>query len=120
MATVWRMIDLGFIPFGLLYAATFIGGSEKFFLPCRILEAKSYNAAIRQGQFRPFESPEIIICSYQFAKSKAADVHALPLDLVVIDEAHRLRNVYPSPSKIWPFGFSFVVAHALSVNFAII
>jgi hypothetical protein len=27
--------------------------AEKFFLPCRILEAKSYNAAIRQGQFRP-------------------------------------------------------------------
>src|SRR5207253_5464261 len=28
--------------------------TEKFFLPCRILEAKSYNAAIKQGQFRPF------------------------------------------------------------------
>ncbi|WP_273179844.1 SNF2-related protein [Ferrovum myxofaciens] len=73
--------------------------SEKFFLPCRILEAKSYNAAIKQGQFRPFESSEIIICSYQFAKSKAADVHAMPWDLVVIDEAHRLRNVY-KPSNV--------------------
>ncbi|HMU63239.1 MAG TPA: SNF2-related protein [Nitrosomonas sp.] len=73
--------------------------NEKFFLPCYILEAKSYNAAIKQGQFRPFESPEIIICSYQFAKSKAADVHAIPWDLVVIDEAHRLRNVY-KPSNV--------------------
>jgi ERCC4-related helicase len=73
--------------------------TEKFFLPCRILEAKSYNAAIRQGQFRPFEASEIIICSYQFAKSKAADVHAMPWDLVVIDEAHRLRNVY-KPSNV--------------------
>ncbi|MBI5438462.1 MAG: DEAD/DEAH box helicase family protein, partial [Nitrosomonadales bacterium] len=73
--------------------------TEKFFLPCRILEAKPYNAAIRQGQFRPFESSEIIICSYQFAKSKAADVHAMPWDLVVIDEAHRLRNVY-KPSNV--------------------
>ena len=73
--------------------------TEKFFLPCRILEAKSYNAAIKQGQFRPFESTEIIICSYQFAKSKAADVHAMPWDLVVIDEAHRLRNVY-KPSNV--------------------
>ena len=68
--------------------------TEKFFLPCRIVEGKSYNAAIRQGQFRPMETPEIVICSYQFAKSKAADVHATPWDLVVIDEAHRLRNVY--------------------------
>ncbi len=73
--------------------------TEKFFLPCRILEAKSYNAAIRQGQFRPFEVPEIVICSYQFAKSKAGDVHAMPWDLVVIDEAHRLRNVY-KPSNV--------------------
>jgi adenine-specific DNA-methyltransferase len=73
--------------------------SEKFFLPCRILEAKSYNAAIRQGQLHPFESRDIVICSYHFAKSKASDVHALPWDLVVIDEAHRLRNVY-KPSNV--------------------
>ena len=74
--------------------------TEKFFLPCRLLEAKSYNAAIRQGQFRPFEAPEIVICSYQFAKGKAADVHAIPWDLVVIDEAHRLRNVYKPANVI--------------------
>src|SRR5437868_13887740 len=34
--------------------------TEKFFLPCRILETKSYNAAVRQGQFRPFESEDIV------------------------------------------------------------
>jgi adenine-specific DNA-methyltransferase len=74
--------------------------AEKFFLPCRILESKSYNAAIKQGQFRPFESPDIVICSYQFARSKAGDVHNLPWDLVVIDEAHRLRNVYKPANVI--------------------
>lgn len=74
--------------------------TEKFFLPCRILEARSYNESIRQGRFRPFELPEIVICSYQFAKSKAADVHAMPWDLVVIDEAHRLRNVYKTSNVI--------------------
>lgn len=74
--------------------------TEKFFLPCRILEAKSYNAAIRQGLFRPFETPDIVICSYHFARSKAVDVHALPWDLVVIDEAHRLRNVYKPANVI--------------------
>ncbi len=73
--------------------------TEKFFLPCRILESKSYNAAIKQGQFRPFEVPDMVICSYQFAKSKASDVHAIAWDLVVIDEAHRLRNVY-KPSNV--------------------
>ncbi len=73
--------------------------TEKFFLPCRLLESKSYNAAIKQGIFRPFEGEDIVICSYQFARNKAGDVHAIPWDLVVIDEAHRLRNVY-KPSNV--------------------
>lgn len=73
--------------------------AEKFFLPCQILEAKAYNDAIRRGNFRPFETDAIVICSYQFARAKAGDVHAMPWDLVVIDEAHRLRNVY-KPSNV--------------------
>lgn len=74
--------------------------SEKFFLPCLILETKSYNAAIKVGNFRPFDTREaIVICSYQFARNKAADVANTPWDLVVMDEAHRLRNVY-KPSNI--------------------
>jgi superfamily II DNA or RNA helicase len=75
--------------------------NEKFFLPCTILETKSYNAAIRMGSFSPFEPKDeaVVICSYQFARNKAADVHRTPWDLVVIDEAHRLRNVY-KPSNI--------------------
>src|SRR5450759_4283075 len=49
--------------------------SEKFFLPCRILETKSYNAEVKVGNFRPFETKDaIVICSYQFARNKAADV----------------------------------------------
>src|SRR5947209_11311738 len=74
--------------------------TEKFFLPCAILESRSYNAAVKKGRFRPFEETDtVVICSYQFARNKAADVHNLPWDLVVIDEAHRLRNVY-KPSNI--------------------
>ena len=76
--------------------------SEKFFLPCEILESKSYNAAIKKGNFRPFEMKEdaIVICSYQFAATKSPDVHHTDWDLVVIDEAHRLRNVYKPNNKI--------------------
>ncbi len=74
--------------------------SEKFFLPCAILETRSYNQAVKHGNFRPFEIKDtIIICSYQFARTKAADVHNTNWDLVVIDEAHRLRNVY-KPSNV--------------------
>ena len=76
--------------------------NEKFFLNCEILETKSYNTAIKKGNFRPFEMKEdaIVICSYQFAANKAADVHHTDWDLVVIDEAHRLRNVYKPNNKI--------------------
>src|SRR6476646_4361505 len=74
--------------------------TEKFFLPCSILETKSYNAAVKIGNFRPFEADSIIICSYQFARNKAADVANTPWDVVVIDEAHRLRNVYKPTNVI--------------------
>lgn len=74
--------------------------SEKFFLPCQIIETRSYNAAIKSGETSPFE-PEnaVVICSYQFARNKAEEVRRTMWDLVVIDEAHRLRNVY-KPSNI--------------------
>lgn len=68
---------------------------EKFFLPGTILESKSYNAAVKAGNLAPFEvDGQVVICSYHFARAKASDVQRVPWDLVVIDEAHRLRNVY--------------------------
>ena len=74
--------------------------NEKFFLPCAILETKSYNAAVKAGNFRPFETKDaVVICSYQFARNKAVDVANTAWDLVVMDEAHRLRNVY-KPSNV--------------------
>ncbi len=48
----------------------------------------------------PFEYREIILCSYQFARSKETYVKLIDWDLVVIDEAHRLRNVYKTSNKI--------------------
>ncbi len=72
---------------------------EKFFLPCRILETKSYNDLARKGEIHPFEGDDIVICSYQFARRKATEINQIRWDLVVIDEAHRLRNVY-KPSNV--------------------
>ncbi len=68
---------------------------EKFSLQGVILEARSYNAVRKQGRQNPFLMPSgPIICSYQFAKAKAKDIKEIAWDLVVLDEAHRLRNVY--------------------------
>ena len=73
---------------------------EKFFLPCRILETKSYNQAKRTGETNPFLANEIVLCSYQFARRKADDLKEIYWNLVVIDEAHRLRNVYKPTNVI--------------------
>lgn len=73
--------------------------SEKFFLPCLILESRSYNALAGNAENPFVQKDRVVICSYQFARSKAAELRDVPWDLVVIDEAHRLRNVY-KPSNI--------------------
>lgn len=73
---------------------------EKFFIPSYILEAKSFNQEIELGNLNPFNKDGIIICSYQFACTKSAYLRNTPWDLVVIDEAHRLRNVYKPNNRI--------------------
>ena len=74
---------------------------EKFLLPTMILESGSYTQAKKAGNPNPFEQKDrIVICSYQFLVAKATDVRQLAWDLVVIDEAHRLRNIYKPGNKI--------------------
>ena len=73
---------------------------DKFFLPSVILETKTFNEAIRAGNLNPFQQPKIIICSFQFARSKEPYLRMTPWNLVVIDEAHRLRNVYKPGNKV--------------------
>jgi superfamily II DNA/RNA helicase len=73
---------------------------EKFFLPSLILETKSYNQHLTQGNQNPFQQSEIVITSFQFARNKADRIREIAWDLVVIDEAHRLRNVYKPSNKI--------------------
>lgn len=77
--------------------------ADKFGLAASLLEAKSYRQAIKDGAVNPFDlagnGATVLICSYQFAAGKAKDVQSVPWDLVVIDEAHRLRNVYKPENK---------------------
>jgi superfamily II DNA or RNA helicase len=74
---------------------------DKFNLHGLILEARNYNAIRKQDRQNPFLlAAGPIICSYQFAKSKADDIKGIDWDLVVLDEAHRLRNVYKTSNVI--------------------
>ena len=72
---------------------------EKFGLQGIILETKSYNA-LKKEIGNPFRQDVPIICSYQFAKVKADDIKAIGWNLVVMDEAHRLCNVYKKGNVI--------------------
>ena len=75
--------------------------AEKFFISSVILESKSFRELSRKSPSSPFlQQNQVVICSYQFARAKAAELAAIPWDLVVIDEAHRLRNVYKKDNKI--------------------
>ena len=74
--------------------------AEKFFLPATILEARNYNKMKKDGARRPFEQKNLVICSFQFAARNAEELMVIPWDLVVIDEAHRLRNVYRPDNRI--------------------
>lgn len=68
---------------------------DKFSLPSVILDSKTHRDAVKGGQKRPFDNPSaIVITSYQYAASKHNELQRVAWDLVVIDEAHRLRNVY--------------------------
>ncbi|GLB59190.1 SNF2-related protein [Cytobacillus sp. NCCP-133] len=73
---------------------------EKFNLPSIILEAKSFNDYIRNGKGNPFIQDAIIITSFQFANRKRNELKLVPWDMAVIDEAHKLRNVYRHSNKL--------------------
>lgn len=64
---------------------------EKFFLDSFILEKKKGISLDHLS-----DGKQIYICSYQFASRQAEILSRTHWDLVVYDEAHKLRNVYKS------------------------
>ena len=74
--------------------------ADKFYLPSVILETRTFNEAVKRGNLNPFQQDAVIICSFQFARSKETYVRQSGWELVVIDEAHRLRNVYKQSNKV--------------------
>lgn len=67
---------------------------EKFNLPCQVLDARTWNVQRKAGVVEPFDQDVITIISYNFAARMAENLRLIPWDLVVIDEAHRLRNAH--------------------------
>lgn len=73
---------------------------EKFFIDSVILEAKSYKDEMKKGNTNPFEQNNaLVITSYQFAVSHEEEILMAGYNLAIIDEAHKLRNVYRKENK---------------------
>lgn len=73
---------------------------EKFNLPSQILDAQSLRK-LRHGQsFDALAGKQILIMSYQFAVRLELDLRSVAWNLVVIDEAHKLRNAHKPTNRI--------------------
>ena len=73
---------------------------EKFNIPTTVLDSKTYKDAIKAGNGTPFDTDKVVITSFHFASRFRGDIRAVPFDLVVIDEAHKLRNAYRPSNKM--------------------
>ena len=73
---------------------------EKFNLPSVILDSTTYRQMQKAGSANPFSTDQVVITSFNYASRMRGDIRAVPFDLVVIDEAHKLRNSYRASNKI--------------------
>lgn len=69
---------------------------EKFFLQSLILDSKVMKESSASNAFDEGRSstPRVVIASYHFAARQQDLLMTVPWDLAILDEAHRLRNVY--------------------------
>ena len=72
---------------------------EKFNLPAVVLDAKTWRDKAKLGH-SPLNQKAIVTLSYNYANRIREELKAIAWDLVVIDEAHKLRNAYRESNKI--------------------
>ena len=68
---------------------------DKFELPSAVIDSKVATQLKKNGVDNPFaQQDKVIICSYEYVARQPEWVQLVSWDLVVFDEAHKLRNVY--------------------------
>ena len=72
--------------------------SEKFDLPTRVLDAKTFKDEQRLGR-TPLNEKAVLIVSFNYASASREDTKAIAWDLVVIDEAHKRRALALHPFR---------------------
>jgi superfamily II DNA/RNA helicase len=71
----------------------------KFNLPTRVLDAKAFRDEQRNGR-APLGEKTVLIMSFNYANALRDELKAIAWDLVVVDEAHKLRNAYRPSNKV--------------------
>ncbi len=72
---------------------------SKFNLPVTVLDARVYREARRTGR-NPLQEQAILIVSFHYGHRIKDQIKAVAWDLVVIDEAHKLRNAYRASNHV--------------------
>ncbi len=72
---------------------------EKFNLPTRVLDTKAFRDEQRKGR-APLSEKAVLIMSFNYANALRDELKAIAWDLVVVDEAHKLRNAYRPSNKV--------------------
>ena len=73
--------------------------AEKFHLPTLVLDAKAVRDLRRAGR-DPLAEKAVLIMSFNYANRIRDELKTIAWDLVVIDEAHKLRNAYRPSNKV--------------------
>ena len=72
--------------------------TEKFGIDNEVIDARNYNDYERRG-LDPFAQKKVVIVSYNFAARKKIEIKRRGFDFAIVDEAHKLRNVYKKGAK---------------------
>ncbi len=73
---------------------------EKFNLPSQILDASTVRKLKKEGLYNPLSQHKVIIMSYHYAARLEEELLTIPWNLVVMDEAHKLRNAHRPKNKM--------------------
>ena len=68
--------------------------ADKFNLPAEVLDARTWHRLRESGIYDPLDRDVISVMSIHFAARMETQLAAVPWDVVVIDEAHKLRNAH--------------------------
>jgi len=74
--------------------------TEKFNLPTVILDAATVRRQRKEGIYNSLEQGKIVILSYHYASRMEEALRAVPWNLVVLDEAHKLRNAHQKSNRM--------------------